>query len=354
MVSCIRTFAWQWKPADKPQLSSEDQWHQYSTIDNEIIEDAFNKKKPYVEIDDGILLDFTLQIQYTKNDEKNRCSIRRTELARNNDQMYLREERFSMPIAMTSSKPQIQKLEDSDESEFCRRKSFSYTYFYNEVMDKGKTIADVIEEAADGIIKEGGIVGKPHQAQRLAQKLIAVKRLGHGIAASLKIQGFPYGISQICIDLYTSGSFWYKRFNAVLREWTIIPREQIKTCGPFALLLINSVVDFATEKYVTVYRGIDLTDEQRHELMANAIRFDSFTSTSKNRTLAEWYGNTLLILNINSDFSLSGPYIGADISYYSHFPDEDEFLLLPGTDFFCDQYDYDTENQRHLVYLYNC
>ncbi|UJR12763.1 hypothetical protein I4U23_016937 [Adineta vaga] len=347
-----RNFAWQFKSADNSQFDSEDQWQQYSNIDNEIIEDAYTKTKSDVEIDDDIIINFTLQIQYQKGNEKNRCSIKRTQLTRINDKIHLREERFSTRLAITSSETENQKIVDSDELPVLQ-KSFCYSYFYNEVMDKGKTIADVIEESAGGILKEGRLVGKPHQAEWLAAKLMAVKRLGDNFGASLRSQEIPYAISQTCIYLYTLDSFWYQRFNHVLREWTLATREKIKTYGPFCLLLINSVIEFGVNEYITVYRGVNLTNEQRQKFIDDYIRFESFTSTSRNRTLAEWFGNTLLILNIDVNRGLLRPKLGADISYYSSFPEEEEFLLLPGTDFFCDKYEYNTENERHILYLYN-
>lgn len=51
----------------------------------------------------------------------------------------------------------------------------------------------------------------------------------------------------------------------------------------------------------TVYRSLNLTDEERKEFMKDKVTFRSFTSSSSDRAVAKFYdGNTLLIINLNA------------------------------------------------------
>ena len=77
----------------------------------------------------------------------------------------------------------------------------------------------------------------------------------------------------------------------------------------------------------------------------------AFTSTSGKRTLAGWYGNTLLIVDI---MSTAGDLIdgtGVDISLLSNFPEEKEFSMRPSTYFEFVKQEYDSVNEKHIIYL---
>ncbi|CAF4129103.1 unnamed protein product, partial [Rotaria sp. Silwood1] len=105
------------------------------------------------------------------------------------------------------------------------------------------------------------------------------------------------------------------------------------------LYLLNMYFDggFRSDDFSTVYRGLNLTDEEREEFINKEdgiIEFKAFTSTSKNRELAELFGNTLLIIDLSPELTswrtrlMNGKrYSGADVSNVSNFPDEEEFLI---------------------------
>jgi hypothetical protein len=104
----------------------------------------------------------------------------------------------------------------------------------------------------------------------------------------------------------------------------------------------------------TVYRGLNLDDDQRQDFMKKDIKFTAFTSTSRNRVLAEIFGNTLLIIDLNVEnffFMIDGVHCGAYISHLSNFPEEEEFLICPTTLFDFDRYEYDAINMKHNIYL---
>ncbi|CAF1616628.1 unnamed protein product [Didymodactylos carnosus] len=98
-----------------------------------------------------------------------------------------------------------------------------------------------------------------------------------------------------------------------------------------------------------VYRGV-LLDPHQIESYKNAVGKGSkewlnFSSASKNRALAEIYGNTLFVINIPSK---SQPI---DISSVSNFPEEEEVLLPASTSFQIEKVEYDENAKKHYIYL---
>jgi hypothetical protein len=78
-------------------------------------------------------------------------------------------------------------------------------------------------------------------------------------------------------------------------------------------------------------------------------QWDSFISTTKNRNMANIYGNTLFIITIN------GNYVsGLDISSFSNFPQEEEVLIRPGRTFSIDEIEFDAIDSKYHVYISMC
>ena len=106
-----------------------------------------------------------------------------------------------------------------------------------------------------------------------------------------------------------------------------------------------------------VYRGLTLTDSERQAFMIKeentSITFTSFTSTSRNRILAESFGDTLLVIDLNVENTKKYKNVGcgADVSSLSDFPNEEEFLMWPEARFHFVKYEYDTEKEKHVIYL---
>ncbi|CAM2721543.1 unnamed protein product [Rotaria socialis] len=206
---------------------------------------------------------------------------------------------------------------------------FLFTYVHK---NPDKTLSDIVQEAADGIIREGKRLNKPIEAEWLSSQLIAVKPFGANLDArqSAYIR-IPSEISQTCVYLYSKESFWYTLFNYTLREVIVPTCEQLKAFEPFSWLLYCSLCQIKTTKDIlTVYRGLNLTDEQRQEFMEDHVVFFAFTSTSRNRVKAEVFGNTLLIIDLNVQhpyYPDQNIWCGSDIAALSIFPGEEEFLL---------------------------
>ena len=164
----------------------------------------------------------------------------------------------------------------------------------------------------------------------------------------------------MCVFLYTKECFWYKLINSVLRNANTnhFPREQLKTLGPFSLLLNMYLKKIYIKNNFTVYRGVTLTDEERKTYVrghckSTLLHFTSFTSTSLDREKAEAFGNTLFIIDLDTKYGYSDSPMrsGADISFLSDFPDEKEILIWPATSFFIKEYQYDNVKNKHIIYM---
>ncbi|CAF1106900.1 unnamed protein product [Didymodactylos carnosus] len=350
------TFQWFWNSASD-SWSGDEQWQNYTDIENEIIEDAYSAKKTEVEIDGDYVISFEHQIQYKKSATDKQRPVKRVQFNRDRSNDHLREERFWLPIilAPTSQPPGHQPETRDPLDRLLKSAQFRNAYHELELKNTPKTIANVVESAAAGIITEGTTLGKTSEAEWLAQRLLSVKHFGTHVVANLFSRIAPE-IGKTCIYLYTKESFWYKLINRVLRAPETIKRDQVLTLGPFCWLLYEYLIHNYTTDVLVVYRGLTVTDEQRQQVMKPTLQFPSFTSTSRNREKAEQFGNTLLIIDLNVKYRVAKKYYdnvkcGANISHLSDFPNEEEFLIWPGRYFHFVKEEYDNVKKKHVIYL---
>jgi hypothetical protein len=351
-----RDYQWCWKSVSDPWSTiNEEQWHRYTDVEIEIIEDAFNEKKDEVEIDNGYIIDLRLMLQNDRLDKSNTRPVKRESAPRtNHNNDPTREQRFALPIAVTSLSLTSASSPSDREQEWKGTGNCGSTYQILELAQQDKNIAYVVEEAARGIIEEGEAQGKTNEALWLAHRLLDVKRLGDSVqVVEYWTPEIPSFIGQTCVNLYTKESFWYKTLNLVMQDSSKVTRKHVKTLGPFCFLLQNYLRQ--NEKYdiPTVFRGIDLTDEQRR-IFSNDVQFCSFTSASKSRPVAEFYNrNTLLVIDLNMKKreGLDVGRAGAFIARWSFFPLEEEFLFWPQTSFHFIRAEYDKLNEKHIIYL---
>ena len=190
--------------------------------------------------------------------------------------------------------------------------------------------------AAQGIVEEGKLSNKEAIAQEMADALVCSgDRLRN--------------ITECAINLYSKDTFLYAVLNAAIREYD---ESKVRTLGPMCVLInahLSQRITLPGEQ--TVYRGMTLTDEmiqEYSEAVGQDISWPAFTSTSKNRDVAELFaGNTLCIITLNQ-----GRFAhGGDISHLSHMPDEDEFLLSIGFMLLVEKVDIDPSKAKHLIHL---
>ncbi len=148
--------------------------------------------------------------------------------------------------------------------------------------------------------------------------------------------------------LYTAETFLYKLVNTTLRNEDM---SKIDTLGAYCFLLQGHLWCSGNDREaITVYRGTNMSDqmiEQYKLAIGKDIRYLAFTSTSKDRQVAEMYsnGNTLFIIKLNNSGFL------CDISLLSFYPDEQEVLLNAGHPFKVDQVEHDLTNNKYFIHL---
>ncbi|CAF1407575.1 unnamed protein product [Didymodactylos carnosus] len=292
---------WYWKSNSDPwSTNGNEEWTKYSDIESAIIEEAFNQKNKIKLAElDNYSINLNDSIQISKSDPNKQRQIKRVLTSRNESQ-GLREERFFLT-------PELSRTFTDDWGKE------AYIFLSQWKEDKELSDAEIVEQAANGIIIEGKKLGQHSDSQYLARQLIAVKN---------KTREKIY---KCCIQLYTIECFLYKLINKALRE---TDTSTINTLAPFCYILFRSWLKTDTKHAAELYRGVKF-DQNTLNSYAEATGQDrcwnGFTSTSKNRTKAQNFGNTLFII----DATENG---GLDVSHLSHY-DEEEVILPPATPF---------------------
>ena len=189
---------WWWKSNSNPFSSTESpEWTRYSDVENEIIEDAYQKKEPHAMLDD-VHIDFAHQIQISNSNFNNQRPIQRRTLAKTDQR--LREARFMPdPIAPISSFHNLvgyRKIFIDSAMELLNIKLLNR-------WDERKE--EILQQAMEGLLYEGKLVGKQCEAKWIVERLNQVK-------SKTKTE-----IGECCVRLYTMESFLYKVLNQTMR-----------------------------------------------------------------------------------------------------------------------------------------
>jgi hypothetical protein len=249
-------------------------------------------------------------------------------------------------------------------------KYFMATYSYPtfEQLTRAQRLSGKV---AEGIIDEGWKMNEIEIAKKMADQINQVK------------DGTENEIWECFIRLYCMDSFLYRRLNEIMRQAADQPdmklwESSIPIFGSFAYVLWRDG-PVCTIKDMTVYRGICLTDEDLEQYQKNCpnikdsrlqkgnnsfdlkkpkfysssikdkyierrtFSFPAFTSTSRCRSKAEQFGNSLLIIKINK-------FSGWDVSCYSEF-NEEEHLLKPGLRFWIQSCIFDEIKNKWIIHL---
>ncbi|CAF4524283.1 unnamed protein product [Didymodactylos carnosus] len=155
---------WFWKSNFDPRLVNEkEEWTKYSDIESKIIEDAFNGKSKTTQAElDDYWIDLNDSIQISKHDPNKQRLIKRA-VININEHKGLREERFFLP----------QPLYKPFNGDFGR----TAINFIKQWKVKAKELpgAEIVDQAANGIIIEGEQLGQHTESQWIAQQLKVVQ-----------------------------------------------------------------------------------------------------------------------------------------------------------------------------------
>ena len=335
----LRHIEWMWKsnpdPFDKTQ---PEEWSHYSDVENLIMEEAFSIKQHKVLIDD-YCIDFDRNVQISKRDPSKQRPVKR--MVRNREDKHLREERF-VDTPIYGKRPF--GGEYGWVSPFIVEVRRHLRLQPEQLPSKDRSIIPMlVEKAALGIIEEGNQIGRPREAEHLANALLKMK------GKKMK------EVWQCCAYLYSLEGFLYKKLNEAMRlvgdgEKEDVWRNKVQTLGPFALLLWDDPFNTRLKTDITLYRGAQLTEEQIASYAAMAKNpdeyrsFQAYTSCSRNRQKAEQFGNALFLMKVVLAFI-------ADLSPASEYPDEEEELITPGVCFSVHRLEFDPKTNKYLIYL---
>lgn len=321
-------YQWLWKSNSNPwEKDVEETWERYADIEMTIIETAYQKKDSSAELDEYII-DLENLLQIHKTDPTKQRPIKRISDV---NLQCKREERFTLPIENHLNK----QKSFSDEAKWMSPK------FIQEWAKRNRRISltQRLEKAAQGILDEGHALSKRAESEWLAEQLLGLK-------------GKSWDeIAERCLHLYTRECFLYKILNKALREEDL---SKVDTLGPFCDILWNSLSSESLKsKYEftgSVYRSAllepDEVDAYKNSIRKTPKEWLGFSSTSKNRALAELYGgNTLFIINVPSQSQ------HLDISSISQFPIEEEVLLGASTSFQTEDVKHDETTGKNYIYL---
>ena len=154
-------------------------------------------------------------------------------------------------------------------------------------------VSILVEKAALGIIEEGKLLEKTHEAEFLA-----------GLLREQKNKRMEE-VWRYCAYLYSLESFLYKKLNETMgligdQGHEEVWRSKVRTLGPFGLLLWDDPINKRLKIRKNLYRGANLKPEQLaiYEDMAkhqdDYRSFQAFTSCSRNRAKAEPFGKHLV------------------------------------------------------------
>ncbi|CAF3277718.1 unnamed protein product [Rotaria sp. Silwood2] len=314
---------WVWKSGDNPWSETDDSWCQYTDPEIYMIEDAYQKKKSIVEIED-YWLDLKNLVQINKNDTNKQRPIKRIEVGDKSSRVRA-SQRFVF------HETQITKKSFSPVGIWGWSKFLAAAGFRARISDT--ELSSRVEAAAQGILEEGKILNREKDAEWMARILLASKNKRAN------------EIGEVCVRLYTMESFLYRLINQVMRDAVIekkegtndayefvFERDRIygKNLGPYCSLLLGYLWQHLTHREVTVYRAARLEpamidDYQQH--LGEFVEWDGFSSTTTSFNHAK-------SLETNVIFRIKipcGPHPSVDIQRLSEFPNEEEILLPAGT-----------------------
>ncbi|CAF1140755.1 unnamed protein product [Adineta ricciae] len=310
---------WFYKWINTP--NSDNNWQTFSDVDTATLEDAYLKYKERVDLGHCVI-DLNKYVLYHKIDQ---------------------------PI-----QARIKRAGDSETDYHSRGKSYEsktdtkcVTFYKDESCRKIPTITLClqVDDSVDAVIE--GIRQAMPNSESQANVIIAELKDRAASDASL------FYIA--CLHQYTKWSFLSTLVNEFLREED---SSRVNALGPFVkqLLLCFKKHPLKLEKKMKVYRAINLDETQldKYEQCVGKtnLRWPNFSSTSRERTVAEKRdSNTLMIITLKRCYP-DNDRRAADIVYASEFREEQEVLLRAGVEFSVKRCLYDKTREKHYLRIH--
>lgn len=336
--TCVQ---WMWNAqTDTSSKSEPEDWRVYSDVENIIIEKAFAADKDQAMLDE-YYIDLKCNLQVSNSDLNKQRPVKRV-VCNENDKRVRKDRFMHNPIA--PKRPVGGQY--GFIPPFIKEAAKALNLTPQQLPSKNAAVVPMlVEKAALGIIEEGKNIKKQREAEEMANKLMEKKN------ATMAI------VWECCAELYSMDSFLYKNLNEIMgmignEQHEQVWRSKVHTLGSFCLLLWDNPWKLRiTEPGTILYRGVTLSDDLIASFQEDCSQdpkpwrsFQAFTSSTRNRNVAEQFGNAMFIMKIRLAFT-------DNLSKLSKYPHEEEELIYPGVSFKIDRMEFDRHKNKHLIYL---
>ena len=327
-----KQVVWYYNFSDQPwsEAPTASLWKRYRDHEIAMIEEAYQERSESVCLD-RYRINLKNFIQVRLDDDSKRRSVKRETDTKSNEGVLPPRFYEPLPLQTLQERPSTYAAFDA----WCPfLKAWLQSPLGKQVLFDFKVC---IEPCALGIIQEAANYDRRSRsdAEYMAGKL----RQSSGRSRR--------EVSNLCMVFYTKDTFLYSVLNQALRECDL---TKLGTLGPYAYLLSNHART-GKEYCGTVYRGAQLTPahvEEYEKALGTWKSWPAYTSTSRDRSVAESFGNTLFVIAITGDLPTTPR--GFDVSDLSGFPGEAEIIIPPGISFLVLSVNQDPQ-QNYSVHL---
>ena len=329
-------IVWYYNSNEDP--SKAEFWQVFSEKDNDIIEENYQNKNEILDLEENMINIENLFLINKKTDSIH--TLKRLV------QPIIRSERFNIPLPF----PQTQDKPDEEmmiikhpailldytkyySSNFIEE--FQEVFGYNDNDDitenedklfRGNwyelwnlyNLEKFIDNLEKNIIKHSSIFNQEEKVKIMVDEL-------RNLLKNREIEKIPYQI----INIYTQNSFIYSEINDAFRNENL---EKFKNIGFYAYFLNKILRNIPKVFHYSgvVFRGANFASEEIEQYKKiyksdyPLFEWNGIISTTKQKSIAEKFGNALFKIEFLEDF-------GVDISNISDFKEEEEVLLFAGS-----------------------
>ncbi|CAF1140678.1 unnamed protein product [Adineta ricciae] len=301
--------------------NGDNNWQTFSDVDSATLEDSYLKYKERVDLGHCVV-DLNKYVLYHKVDQSIQARVKRAGDSKSDSHTH-------------------GKSYESKTDTKC------VTFYKDESCRKIPTITLClqVDDSVDAVIE--GIRQAMPNSESQANVIIAELKNRAASDASL------FYIA--CLHQYTKWSFLSTLVNEFLREED---SSRVNALGPSVkqLLLCFKKHPLKLEKKMKVYRAINLDETQLDEYKQcvdkTNLRWPNFSSTSRERAVAEKRdSNTLMSITLKRRYP-DNDRRAADIVYASEFREEQEVLLRAGVEFSVKRCSYNKTRGKHYLCIH--
>ena len=309
-------------------IPKDPDWHEFTDIEQTIIEKAYQENQTQIDIDPYII-DLSKLIRNHKVGKARKWRMKRDE----QDSLPIRYNRFHLHPLL-----EFRQFVKTSNSETGRTLFIPFAWEWFKISDHRKTIGD-------GLLIEGDLARCKGEAMWMIQQL-----------SNSSLDDNQIRLTALAI--FNLESFLYPLVQKTLRT---NDQSKMSSLGPIVALL-GDCQNYSSEIDRLLFSGIAYFSSNHDPLTLKQqlrdylhrpnqfVKVDTFISATRNRSIAEQADDAkcLFIINIKRRRNVNA----IDISTLSRRPQEQEILILPNVPFMVKKIKcLKDEFHRHIVYL---